>query len=59
VVIVRRYQYLNCIESNGMTTDEWSLEGSGRGLFEVLSRNLPGGTEESHDKPKSGVLGEI
>jgi hypothetical protein len=27
------------------------LEGSGRGLMELLSRNLPAGTEENHDKP--------
>jgi hypothetical protein len=29
------------------------LEGSGRNLSEVLSRNLPGGTEEYHEEPQS------
>lgn len=29
------------------------LEGSGRGLTEVLSRNLPEGTEKKHEKPQS------
>jgi hypothetical protein len=24
------------------------MDGSGRGLIEVLSRNFPGGTEENH-----------
>jgi hypothetical protein len=26
------------------------MEGSGRGLIEVLSRHLPGGTEETQEK---------
>jgi hypothetical protein len=33
------------------------LEGSGCGLIEALSRNLPGGTEENLENPKSGQAG--
>jgi hypothetical protein len=29
-------------------------EGSGSDLIEVLSRNLPNGTEENYEKPQSG-----
>jgi hypothetical protein len=31
-----------------------NLEGSGRGLFEVLSQYFPGGTEGTHEKLESG-----
>jgi hypothetical protein len=37
------------------------LENSGRGLIEVLSRHLPGGTEDRDENPvrRGYVLGEI
>jgi hypothetical protein len=33
------------------------MEGSGQSVVEELSRYLPGGTEESHDKPLVGMAG--
>jgi hypothetical protein len=30
------------------------VEGSGRGLIKVVSRDLPGGTDDNNEKPKSG-----
>jgi hypothetical protein len=30
------------------------LQRGGRGVMEVLSRYIPGGTEENNDKPQSG-----
>jgi hypothetical protein len=40
--------------SGGSMRDEWrigkNLYGSGRGLIEILSQNLPKGTEENHEK---------
>jgi hypothetical protein len=41
-----------------MVDDWWiakNLEGSGRGLFEVLSRNFPVGSEENHVKSVSSA----
>jgi hypothetical protein len=42
---------------------EWwigkDLEGSGGGLDKVLSRNLPEGAEEEHDKSTSGLGADI
>jgi hypothetical protein len=38
------------------------VEGRGRGLTEMLSENLPGGTEENRETPQSvieGILAEI
>jgi hypothetical protein len=32
-----------------MVVTKKDLEGSGRGLFEILSRNLPKGAEGNHD----------
>jgi hypothetical protein len=32
------------------------LRGNENGLINVLPRNLPGGTEENHEKPHSGKL---
>jgi hypothetical protein len=29
------------------------LEGNGRGIIDVISRNLPGETEKNHKKPQS------
>jgi hypothetical protein len=44
------------IASNGRIIIECSigkcLQGSGRGLVEILSCNLPGGTDESHEEPQ-------
>jgi hypothetical protein len=34
--------------------DELDLEETGRGIVEVLSRHLRGGTEEIHEKRQSG-----
>jgi hypothetical protein len=31
-----------------------NLDRSDRGITEVLSQHLPGGTEEHHEKPESG-----
>jgi hypothetical protein len=43
---------------NGMITHDWRIdkdfEGSIRALLEVLSRNLPGGTDENHETRHSG-----
>jgi hypothetical protein len=43
---------------NDMMNDTQDLEGSDYGVIEVLSWNLDGGTEKSHQKPLriSGVL---
>jgi hypothetical protein len=44
---------LDYVASNGRVNDEWStgknLEGSGNCLIDLLSRNFPVGTEETHD----------
>jgi hypothetical protein len=48
--ISRRCQYLDYITLSGMRIREWwiweDLEGSGRGIIEVLTRHLPGGEEK-------------
>jgi hypothetical protein len=48
-------QYLYCISSNDRMFGElWirkDLEGSGRGLIEVLSQHFPGGPEENYENP--------
>jgi hypothetical protein len=54
---------LSRLALTGMVIDErctaQDLEGSGCGLFEVLSWQLDGGTEENHVKQPSGVPAEI
>jgi hypothetical protein len=35
------------------------MEGSGRGILEVLTQHLSGGMEESHAAPRSGSRAEI
>jgi hypothetical protein len=54
-VIFGCYHWLDYIASNYMTINGWwigkNLEGSGRGLFEVLSQHLSGETEENHEIP--------
>jgi hypothetical protein len=32
---------------------EKGLKGSGPGLIEIISQNVPGGTEENHEKSRS------
>jgi hypothetical protein len=49
----RDYEYIP--SDDGMDNEWWighDLEGSGRDLFEVLSRHFPGGTEETHENPQ-------
>jgi hypothetical protein len=50
----RRCRYVYYMASSGRMVDEWwigkDLEGGGRGINEVLSRNLPGGTKENHEE---------
>jgi hypothetical protein len=45
--------------SDDRMVDDWwiakNLEGGGRGLFELLSRNFPIGSEENHEKSVSAV----
>jgi hypothetical protein len=47
----QRFQYRHYIASNdGISDEQWiinDLEGSIRGLIEVLYQNLPGGTEKT------------
>jgi hypothetical protein len=47
-----------------MISEWWigkDMERSGRGLFEVLSRHFPGGTEENNEisVTRAGILAEI
>jgi hypothetical protein len=57
-VIVRLFQYQDYITSSGKIIGKWwignNLEGSGRGLIEVLSRNLHGVIEENNKEFYSG-----
>jgi hypothetical protein len=49
--------FLSRLASDGRMTDEWwiekDLEGTGRSLIGVLSRNLPGGTENNRENPQN------
>jgi hypothetical protein len=46
------------VASDGTTSDESRIEkdlkGSGRGLFDVLSWQLPGRTVQNYENPQSG-----
>jgi hypothetical protein len=59
-VIFSRCHYLYSVASNGRTVLERQLgkdlEGTDRGLVEILFRYLPGGYEESHEENQSGKL---
>jgi hypothetical protein len=52
-----RIQYQDCVASDGRITDErgaWKdLKGSARGLSDLLSPHLSGGTKETHITPRS------
>jgi hypothetical protein len=49
---------LDYVAQNGRITGYWwvgkNVEGSGRGLIWVVSRNLPGGTQENHENVSHG-----
>jgi hypothetical protein len=56
--------YLTALSAAGLCSVKWKddrwmtiwKQGVGRGLIEVLSRNLPMGTEENHGNPQSGYM---
>jgi hypothetical protein len=47
---------VNYVGPGDRVSEVWLIEmgmgGSGRGLTDPLSRHLPGGTEDSHEKPQ-------
>jgi hypothetical protein len=54
-LILQSFQYMNCrlTASSDRMIDEYSHKGFGRKqscLMEVLSRNVPGGIEEHHER---------
>jgi hypothetical protein len=55
--LTTRFQYQIYIASDGVIDKWWiwkDLEKSGRNLVKVLSRHVPGGTEENNEKPHWG-----
>jgi hypothetical protein len=59
-LVLRRCQYLGGVASDGKIISERrienNLEGSGRGIFEILSRHMLEEGEENHGKPQSRLL---